>query len=128
MQILDRTIEHEKNELSAAKAGFGYPELTRTLRFNFGGIRYQIFDAILSWSAPDDDILHCDRCGRDLTVIAPCCLHEVPMARCQCRGCYMQPVDSRDLALLELAHPVSESDKKLAEKFHREIRRLTATE
>jgi hypothetical protein len=125
MNITDRTPAHAANELSAAAAGFPYPEPTRTLRFNFGGIRYEIFDAILSWSAPDDDILHCDRCGQDLTVLAPNLLHNVPLASCRCRGCYMQPVDDRDHALLALAHPISEQDKALGERFHHEIARLT---
>src|ERR1700746_1378224 len=47
----DRTPEHEQNEREAAAMGIPYPEPTRTLRFRFGGIRYKMFDAILSWRA-----------------------------------------------------------------------------
>jgi hypothetical protein len=120
----DRTAEHEENERQAAAAGVPYPELTRTLRFTFGGIRYRIFAAILSWRA-DDDNLCCERCGQPLKVIAPNLLHELPMAHCACAAGFLEPLDDRDLALLELAHPVSEQDKNLGERFHRELSRLT---
>ena len=51
-------------------------------------------------------------------------LHSAPMAVCACASALMQPVDDRDRALLELAYPVSDSDKALGQRFYAEIRRL----
>lgn len=122
----DRTTEHAENERQAELAGVPYCELTRTLRFTLYGIRYQIFAAIISWRAEDDN-LHCGRCGQHLTVLAPNLLHSLPMAFCACAAGFLEPLDDRDQALLELAHPISKEDAKLAEKFHRELSRLAAT-
>jgi hypothetical protein len=126
----DRTAAHAENERTAAAMGFPYPEPTRTLRCTYGGIRYELRAAILSWRVPADDCLFCLRCGYDLDVIAPNLLHSsTPLASCRCSSCFMTPVDDRDRALLELAYPVSEGDAKLGERFHREINRLfTATD
>lgn len=122
----DRTAEHEENERAAAAAGVPYPELTRTLLVTIGAVKYRIFAALVSWRA-DDDMLRCERCGQDLQVIAPNLLHELPLGRCACAAGFLEPLDDRDRGLLELAHPVSEQDKKLAERFHREISRLAET-
>jgi hypothetical protein len=122
-----RTPAHEENERTAAAMGFPYPEPTSTLRCMFGGIRYEIFAAILSWRVPEDDCLFCLRCGYDLDVIAPNLLHSVPMATCRCSSAFMTPVDDRDRALLELEYPISAGDAKIGERFHREINRLMAT-
>jgi len=121
--IPGRTPEHEDNEREAAQMGFPYCEITRTLRLTFDGIGYEIFDAILSWRVVDDCLI-CQRCGAWLDVIAPNFLHAVPLARCQCAGALMTPVDDRDRALLELAYPVTDSDKRLAERFQNELHRL----
>jgi hypothetical protein len=122
----DRTPEHEKCERLAAVAGFAYPERIRTLLVTIGDIRYRIFDAIFSWHV-EDDILCCGRCRQPLSVIGPNMLHALPLARCQCRASFMEPLDDRDRGLLELAHPVSEEDAKLGDRFHRELSRLAAT-
>jgi hypothetical protein len=123
----DRSPAHAENERTAAEHGVPYPELTRTLRCTFGGIRYELLAAIESWRVPEDDCLFCLRCGYDLDVVAPNLLHSVPMAMCDCSSSYMTPVDDRDRALLELAYPLSEGDAKLGERFHRELGRLWAT-
>jgi hypothetical protein len=121
----DRTDAHIANELSAAEAGFAYPEETRTIHFSFDGIDFEIRDAIRSWSASDDGGLYCARCRQALTLVAPNMLHREIMALCRCRSCFMIPLDPRDAALIEMAHPTTEQDAKLAEKFHRELSRLT---
>lgn len=128
MSPCDRTPEHERWERETAAMGTPYPEPIRSLRVTIDGIRYQIFTAILSWQAPEDDCLLCERCGYYLQLIAPNLLHNLPLARCKCASSFMEAIDPRDQALLELAHPVSEQDAKLAEDFQREIGRLTAAE
>jgi hypothetical protein len=119
----DRTPEHEQNEREAAELGIPYPELTRTLRLTFDGIRYEIFAAIMSWE-PIDDWLFCKRCGHYLQMMPPNLLHSVPLAMCRCAGALMEPVDDRDHGLLELAYPLSESERALGERFYAELRRL----
>lgn len=124
---IDRTPEHEQCERQAAAMGIPYVEPIRTLRLTLDGIRYQIFDAIQSWQAPDDDCPGCDRCGYYLQIISPNLLHELPLARCECAAGFLEPLDERDGAFLELKYPVSEQDKNLGERFHRELARLVAT-
>jgi hypothetical protein len=121
---INRTEEHEQWERESADMGIPYPEPIRTLLFSFDGIRYQIADAILSWRVLTNDCLCCMRCGQLLKIIAPNLLHSVPMAMCECRAAFMEPLDPRDRGLLELAHPISEKDRRLGEQFARELRRL----
>jgi hypothetical protein len=125
----DRTAEHEQGEAEAASLGIPYPEPTRTLYITIDGIGYEIAAAIMSWRViPDNgcypDELCCLRCGRYLQLIAPNLLHSVPLAMCGCAGAFMTPVDDRDRGLLELAYPVSESDKALGKSFYAQLRRL----
>jgi hypothetical protein len=122
----DRTDAHVENERSAASSGFGYPEPTRTLRFNLDGIGFEIRDAISSWSDADDGTLYCARCKQFLTLVAPNMLHRQIMAVCACRSSFVIPLDSRDAAHIELMCPISEEDAQIAEKFNSEIARLTA--
>jgi hypothetical protein len=119
----DRTPEHERNEREAAAAGFQYPELTRTLWLTSGGIRYEIFAAIMSWRVVDD-CLFCSRCGDYLGFIAPNLLHPVPLVMCDCSAAFMKPVDERDYGLLELTYPVSDSDHALAQDLYSELTRV----
>jgi hypothetical protein len=121
---VDRTTEHERWEREAAATGCPYPEKIRTLLVTVAGIKFRILAAIISWRA-DDDNLCCERCGQSLKVIGPNLLHELPLACCACAARLLEPLDDRDLALLELAHPVSKGDARLAEKFHRELSQLT---
>jgi hypothetical protein len=111
--------------MSAVQSEF-FPDvnLGRAVRLTYGGIQYTIEAVPPSWRI-HDEWSYCSDCGEPLTAIAPCCLHRLPLMRCPCgSAAFLTPVDDRDLALLELAHPVSEEDRKLAERFHRELRRL----
>jgi hypothetical protein len=120
----DRTPEHEQNEREAAEMGIPYPELTRTLRLTFDGIEYQIFAAIMSWE-PFDGWLYCRRCSQYLQMMPPNLLHSVPLARCQCSGALLEPVDDRDRGFLELAYPINNEDRALGAQFGAELERLT---
>jgi hypothetical protein len=121
-----RTSEHERWEREAAACGCPFPERIRTLPVSIAGIQYRALTAIMSWRAADDELC-CERCGQSLTVMGPNLLHAMPMAICPCSSSLLEPVDPRDAALIEMAHPISEEDARLAENFHREIARLTET-
>jgi hypothetical protein len=99
-------------------------DLGRAVRLTYSGIQYAIEAVPRSWRV-HDEWSYCSDCGEPLIALAPNLLHALPLMRCPCAAAFLTPVDPRDAAFLELAHPISAEDKKLGQRFRTELKRLT---
>ena len=102
----------------------GTPSREIVLLVAFGEIHYKIVNADPAWRARDEDFLYCVRCEQQLVIFGPNALHSVPLGCCACNAAFLQPLDSRDAALLELA--VSEKDKNLGARFRQQLSKLVS--